>query len=241
MGDASEDCIVQLVAIEILTALANAVQRLQHLRVLQVTSVDDVWYSIHSNARNDDDDLLADLRSRMDESKLVEAAAAVDAVIAEGQLSYVLEATAAFSTFDDYGSWLLQQHPKLTELHLDTGFQGLSMPWQQQQQQQTGHSTNSSMTVVTETTAAAAATATAASTTTGITCCLHCITRAKVHLQDMAVSDTDRPESDLHQDLLRYLARYSNRPVDELLGHITSCKLWLKQPDVDQLSDLLNA
>lgn len=134
-----------------LAVLAYAVQRLKFLEVLTVTEVPDVCDPCYVCL------IAENILSHTEQSSLagvpvkVRMAAVVDAMVHSGLLPPTASAAAMnFQCFDSYGSWMLQQHPTLHELHLSTVDRTwipdrVAMSWRKQQQLQISHILNSSM------------------------------------------------------------------------------------------------
>lgn len=116
-----------LAEIAVLAALANAVLQLRSLSRLVVTGVPDIW---------------ADEKPTQVEAKAAVAAgpsilAAVNKPLSSGVVHSVSAAAALFGTLDDFGCWLLHQHPSLRQLQisLNTDQYERGMSWQRQVQQ----------------------------------------------------------------------------------------------------------
>lgn len=102
--------------------LADAVLQLQHLKVLVVTGLPDIWQPQAPGVSF---------------TTMVEMAAAAGYVPLDiERLQSVAAAAAAFVTMDDYGCWLLQHHPALKKVHISNRQTNWEMSWQRQQLEQ---------------------------------------------------------------------------------------------------------
>lgn len=130
------DVAMQVAAVAVVAALANAVLRLHNIVVLAVSRVPDIWCVWKREGQNSN---TMTSSSATATTAMIPAciAAFADVALAGESLSSAKAAAAEFTTLDDCGCWLLQQHPTLACLRMKTsGDVGRTdMTWNKHQQQ----------------------------------------------------------------------------------------------------------
>lgn len=120
-------CAKQLADIAVIAAIATAVMRLSNLKVMRIGQMPDVW---EHQARTPQ--LSAAVQHVLSSAALLEVAFLLATVRKDPTSKRCPAARAmstALSTLDDFGCWLLQQHPTLEELYIGCGQKSL---WQKQ-------------------------------------------------------------------------------------------------------------
>lgn len=211
-------------------AHAYATLQLQQLEALTVSEAPDLWSSPSAVADTDEETVAQALAEVLARDKT----SAIHPTLSISAAAVATAAAAAAHTLDDWGCWLLQQHPALQWLHISTANPNWGMSWLQKQQ------ANSMM-------AAAAALILILLGVVPVEAVLpelldisiHCAVSTESLLKEAyAAAGEDAAEEEilskswLVPSVSRTLTRCSSRPAALLHEHIISCHLILHTGDI---------
>lgn len=226
---------LQLSTAAAMVAVASTVLHIKTLQCLTIVELPDMWRRRQVQIAYTDPSLQA-LASTAARDK---AAAVAEAMLKARLLPPVTSAaTVTFQTLDEYGCWLLQQHPELIKVAISTERKGLAMSWQKQQSQQQKQQQLSLQEMFAINLAISGVTAPrpmvdkstnslAGSLAEGI----------KWRIDHLSHQHSG---SKTHASVEFINTRvYSFRPATQFMSHISSCHLALKMADTPGLAELL--
>lgn len=214
---------VQLADVALVAALANTMPQLQHLEVLNITDVPDVWesksaYYSHTPGRSALQRVVRAAPHALFITSFV--------VRRAGRLLPTVTAAAAiFATPDAYGSWLMRHHPRLTELNISTARAGWSMSWHQPAEHRQRPSIQRGISSSIFSSVADSGTAQARD--------------LRWQIENVCINATTKKGHDVIMHGGK-LFDYSYRPAAVVLGCIKSCSLDLTPKSIIKLPELLS-